>query len=165
MGERGSDVTAASATATVSAVVPADPDAVFAAVTDLARLPEWNARMTRAVELPARLVPGAEWVVEFEVYGRKWRSRSCLESVDAGERSFAYRTQTDDGNPSYAEWRWQVEPADGGSRVSVSWTLHPRTFWRRTLLARIRARQLARTEVPASLAALGDAGRARATTR
>jgi hypothetical protein len=67
---------------------------------------------------------------------------------------FAYRSGADDGNPSYAIWRWQVDPLEqGGSLVTVSWDLHPATFWRRALLARIRARQL-RREVPASIVAL-----------
>jgi hypothetical protein len=39
----------------------------------------------------------------------------------------------------------------------VPWELHPATFWRRVLLVRIRARQLARNEIPASLAALARA--------
>jgi len=141
--------------ASVAADLAADPDAVFASITDLARLPEWNDRMTRVVELPDRLEPGAEWVVEFKVFERKWRSRSRVERVGLGTRSFAYRTQTDDGNPSVSEWRWDVEPTAAGSRVTAAWNLHPATFWRRVLFVRIRARQLARSEVPASLAALG----------
>jgi hypothetical protein len=69
-------------------------------------------------------------------------------------RVFAYRSGTDDGNPSYAIWRWVVEDAsDGGSKVTVSWDLNPATFWRRLLLARVRARQL-RREVPASIDSL-----------
>lgn len=147
--------------ASVSVDLAADADAVFASITDLARLPKWNDRMTRVIELPDRLEPGAEWVVEFKVFERKWRSRSRVHSVDLGTRSFAYRTQTDDGNPSVSEWRWDVEPTAAGSRVTVAWNLHPATFWRRLLFARIRARQLARTEVPASLAALGRVAQTR----
>jgi hypothetical protein len=65
-----------------------------------------------------------------------------------------YRSATDDGNPSYAHWAWDVADDPGGSRVTVSWDVHPVTFWRRVLLARIRARQITRTEIPASLEAL-----------
>ena len=36
----------------------------------------------------------------------------------------------------------------------MTWTLNPQTFWRRVLLGRIRQRQLTKTEVPTSLAAL-----------
>lgn len=141
----------------VSGTVPEPPDEVFAVLTDLDRLPDWNAIMTRVVERPDSLEPGCEWVVEFKALGNTWRSRSRLEDHDAKERVLAYRSATDDGNPSYAVWRWAVTPGpDGGSVVTVSWDLNPKTFWRRLLLARIRARQL-RREVPASIDALASA--------
>jgi hypothetical protein len=41
--------------------------------------------------------------------------------------------------------------------VTVTWTLNPQTFWRRVLMGRMRQRQLTKTEVPTSLAALGAA--------
>jgi hypothetical protein len=50
-----------------------------------------------------------------------------------------------------------VRPAAHGCDVSVSWTLHPATFWRRVLLGRVRQRQLRHSEVPASLDALQGA--------
>lgn len=141
-------------TARAEAVIPAEPDAVFAALTSVDRLPEWNERMTSVVERPDALESGSEWVVEFRVLGRSWRSRSTLETLDRSTRRFMYRSRTDDGNPSYAEWEWTVAADPAGSRVQVSWSLHPVTFWRRMVLVRIRARQLARGELPASLAAL-----------
>lgn len=137
-----------------SAVLPSTPDAVFATLTDIARLPAWNAAMTTVVDQPDRLEVGADWVVEFRALGQRWRSRSTVEDLDVVARRFAYRSGTDDGNPSYARWVWDVAHDPAGSRVTVSWSLHPATFWRRILLARIRGRQLARTEIPASLAAL-----------
>ena len=140
-----------------SAVVPATADAVFGTLTDIARLPEWNGAMTSVIEQPDRLETGSEWVVEFHALGQTWRSRSVVEEIDRAGRRFVYRSGTDDGNPSYARWTWEVTDGGGGSRVSVTWELHPATFWRRVLLARIRARQLARTEIPASLAALASA--------
>ena len=140
-----------------SAIVEVHPDALFRTLTDIAALPTWNARMTHVVHQPVVLEPGAEWVVEFRVCGRRWRSRSTVEELDAAQRRFAYRSRTDDGNPSYGRWLWEVAEDPAGSRVSVTWDLHPVTFWRRALLARVRARQLGRTEVPASLAALAGA--------
>jgi hypothetical protein len=86
--------------------------------------------------------------------GSSWPSRSKVREYDPTTGVFAYRSCTDDGNPSYAMWRCSVKPAtEGGSRVTVSWDLNPATFWRRILLARIRAHQL-RREVPASIDAL-----------
>lgn len=141
----------------VSRVVTAAPDAVFATLTDIAGLPSWNAVMTSVIDLPAHVEVGAEWVVEFHALGQTWRSRSTVEELDVAGRRFAYRSRTDDGNPSWARWVWEVTRDPGGCRVTVSWELHPVTFWRRVLLARVRARQLARTEAPASLAALAAA--------
>ena len=45
--------------------------------------------------------------------------------------------------------------------MTVSWDLYPATFWRRVLLGRVRARQLARTELPASLTVLAQAAEGR----
>ena len=142
-----------------SAIVAADPDTVFATLTDIGRLPSWNQNMTSVIEQPPELEVGTEWVVEFHALGQTWRSRSTVEELDIASRRFAYRSRTDDGNPSYARWTWEVAVDPAGSRVSVTWDLHPATFWRRVLLGRIRARQLARTELPASLAALGSASK------
>ena len=148
-----------SAPAHASTIVPASADAVFRTLTDITRLPEWNDVMTSVIEKPDRLEVGAEWLVEFHALGQTWRSRSTVEEVDSDARRFAYRSRTDDGNPSYARWTWEVREHAGGSQVSVTWDLHPVTFWRRVLLVRIRSRQLARNEVPASLAALAAAAR------
>lgn len=136
-----------------TAVIQAPAGAVFDAITDIARLPEWNEIMTRVTDAPETLEPGSEWVVEFKAMGSSWLSRSRAEVVDRDGGRFAYRSMTHDGNPSYAIWTWELDGTGDSTRVTVSWDLHPATFWRRVLLARIRARQL-KKEIPASLAAL-----------
>jgi uncharacterized protein YndB with AHSA1/START domain len=75
-----------------SAIVPASPDAVFRTLTDIAGLPAWNARMTSVIDQPVALEVGAVWVVEFQVLGRSWRSRSTVEEIDVAGRRFAYRS-------------------------------------------------------------------------
>lgn len=137
--------------------IEADADAVFAQICDVVALARWNDAIVQVVELPPTWQPGAEWVVRMEVLGRSWDSRSRLVELDRQQRRFAYRSGTDDGNPSYAAWVWEVATAPGGSEVTVSAALHPQTFWRRLLLGRIRRRQLARRELPASLARLAAA--------
>lgn len=144
-------------TGQTTAVIEASPAAVFCKLTDLAGLPSWNAAMTKMCEVPEILEPGAEWVVEFHVLGRSWRSRSRCEIFDPDARRFVCRSGTDDGNPSHARWEWTVTPEGDASAVEVRWELHPVTFWRRVLLGRIRGRQLGRGEVPNSLSALGRA--------
>jgi len=148
-------------TTTRAAHVEAAPDDVFAALTRPADLPTWNRAIRRVVQAPTRLVEGDEWVVELHVLGRTWHSRSTVLSIDPSARTFAHRSRTDDGNPSWAEWRWSVtgDPS-GGSLVSVTFDLSPKTFWRRLLFAHVRRYQLASRELPRSLAALTAVSRA-----
>ena len=143
-----------------SAVVDADPDAVFSVLTDIDHLGEWNHIITRVLQRPTQMEPGAEWVVEMHAMGETWASRSHLEAIDVPARRLRYRSGTDDANPSFTRWDWQVDPHPGGALVSVSWDLNPKTFWRRHLIVHLRRRALAR-EVPTSLQALANAARRR----
>ena len=136
--------------------IDADPDVVFAAITDIARLPEWNAVMSRVVEIPDELVPGAEWMVELALLGSTVRSRARVLEIDPVARRFSHRSVSDDGNPSYTLWTWQVDDEGRGARVSVSWDQNPKTFARKLVVSRIRSRML-RNEVAASLDALAKA--------
>ena len=137
-------------TITASRELPVDADAVFATITDLERLSSWNRIMMGTLEIPAEVVPGAEWLVEFRALGQTWHSRSTVTEIDPNAHRFAYRSQTDDGNPSFASWAWQVTPTATGCVVTVTADLHPKTFWRRVLLVHVRRRQL-RTEMQDSV--------------
>ena len=139
---------------TATKVIAADPDDVFRLLAEPGRLPDWNRKIVRLVEAPEPLTTGSQWVVELSALGQSWLSRSTVVALDATKRRFAYRTQTDDGNPSYADWTWQVADAADGCTVTVTLGLHPVTFWRRVLLAKVRSRQLRRQELPESLDAL-----------
>ena len=143
-------------TGTVSEVVAAPAAEFFALACDLDRLPEWNEIIQAVVERPPAMTPDAEWVVELRAMGNRWRSRSRVLELDEAGRRFVYRSQTDDGNPSYALWSWGVDGDGAGSRVTVSWELHPKTFWRRVLLGRVRNHQL-RNEVRGSIRAAAQA--------
>jgi uncharacterized protein YndB with AHSA1/START domain len=134
--------------------IAADPGGVFSLITAPQRLPEWNHAIVAVVDAAERLEVGSKWVVTLTAMGKAWPSRSTVTELDHAARRFSYRSQTDDGNPSYADWSWEVNDAPGGCQVTVSYALHPGTFWRRTLLAKIRGGQLRRRELPASLAAL-----------
>lgn len=135
--------------------VPASPGVIFEAITDIGRLPEWNKVIRCVVERPDALSEGAEWVVTLKPPGMpEWSSRSKTLEHDPVHHRFRYRTSTEDGNPSWAIWEWQVERDGDGSKVTVTWELHPKTLARRVLFSRIRHRAL-RREVHESIAALG----------
>lgn len=140
--------------ASASRVLSAMPDEVFIRISEIHRLPDWNAAIATIVEQPGQLVVGAQWVVEMHALGQTWHSRSVAETIDPVGRVFAYRSVTDDGNPSYALWTWVVTDHEDGALVTVACELHPRTFWRRVLLVHVRSRQLAHTELTRSLATL-----------
>lgn len=135
-------------------VIAAAPALVFELITDIDRLPEWNAEVVKVVERSGTDV-GAEWVVGMHALHTRWNSRSRVVAIDAERGRFAYRSQSDDGNPSYADWRWEVVPHTTGARVAVAVEAHPRTFWRRVLLSRIRPSGLQKA-MDESLRALGS---------
>lgn len=145
-----------------SRVLEVSADDAFGTLTDIARLPEWNDAITAVLHRPDHLDVGAEWVVEMHALGQSWHSRSRVDVLDAAARCFSHRSVTDDGNPSYALWSWDVSEHPRGARVAVSAELHPRTFWRRVLLVHIRSRQLAH-ELDRSLAALEAAAKGTAS--
>ena len=111
-----------------SAHSSADRDALFAQITDLGRLPQWNRAITEVIVAPdAPLRSGSIWKVKVHAMGRSWVSRSEACVVDKAGGRFAYRSQSDDGNPSYAVWEWQLEPSAEGTRVTMSVDLEPLT--------------------------------------
>lgn len=129
---------------------------VFNRLTDPSRLPLWNRAITEAVEAPENLVVGSVWKVRLHVLGQSWISRSQVTILDPAGGIFGYRSQTDDGNPSYADWEWHVAAVQDVSTVTVSVELRPTTFWRKHVLVRIR-RPALRREMHDSLGALGAA--------
>src|SRR5919107_1430121 len=140
-------------TTTASVVIPETPDRVFALLTDLDQLPSWNTEITAVLQRPVQLVPGTEWVTQIQAAGMSWPSRTRLLELDGQRRRLTYRSVSDDGNPSFTIWTWEVTSHPAGARVSVAWDPVPRTFWRRHLVVHWRRRCLTR-QVPRSLHAL-----------
>lgn len=132
--------------------VEASPDDVFATITDVARLSDWNDRIQRVVEHPNRLEPDAQWVVGMKIMGQRFKSRSCVLAIDPAGRRFEHRSNPE-GDPDFAIWSWEVVPEGTGSRVTVTWDLNPVLWINRTFFVRVRLRQL-KKELAASLAAL-----------
>jgi hypothetical protein len=143
----------------VGGYIDAPPRTVVGTVSDIARLSEWNHAITEVLEQPDRLVPGSVWKVRMHAVGQTWVSRSTLSELDEAKGQLRYRSQSDDGNPSYADWDWSVTEEGTGSRVIVTVTLNPITFWRKHLLVYLRRAALLR-EMNASLVALSTTVRA-----
>ena len=133
--------------------VDASPGLVLTRLTDIGRLPEWNHAITEVLEQPTELIPGAVWKVRLHALGQSWISKSTLIELDQAQGLFRHRSQTDDGNRSYADWEWRVKTDGTGAEVTVAVELHPLTFWRKYLLVHIR-RPALRKEMRSSLTAL-----------
>jgi hypothetical protein len=138
--------------------IDAAPRSVFCRATDIARLPEWNLAITEVLEQPDHLLAGSVWKVRMRAFGQTWISRATLSERDEATGRFRYRSQSDDGNPSHADWDWSVTGQEPGSRVNVTVTLNPTTFWRKYLLVYLR-RPALRREMKASLVALSTTAR------
>lgn len=142
-------------TLTATAVIESAPDEVFHAITDIERLPDWNLEIPRVVQVPSVLAPGAGWIVEIHAMRTHWNSRSRVVELDAQRGVFAYRSQSDDGNPSYADWRWEVMGDGAVTRLQVKVEAHPQTFLRKHFISRVRRRSLERA-MRQSLASLRE---------
>jgi hypothetical protein len=146
-----------------STTVAAEPRVVFDMITRLERLPEWNPAIEEVIEQPHSLTLGASWTVEMHPAKlMRWKSVSTLHELDTNTRRFAYKTVNADGNPSYTLWCWDVTPDRAAAKVSVRWDVYLRTLDRRLLAGPIRRRQL-RREVSASLQAIANLSRGRAS--
>jgi uncharacterized protein YndB with AHSA1/START domain len=139
-------------------LISASPEKIFGLVTDPWRLPSWNRAITEVVEAPEQLGLGSEWKIRLHALSQSWVSKSQVSAIDPVAKRFSYRSQTDDGNPSYADWEWHVESDPKGSCVTVTVQLHPTTFWRKHFLVKIR-RPALRKEMQDSLNALNQAAR------
>lgn len=138
----------------VSRHIATPPDIVFELITDPGRLPQWNGRIRQVLERPATLEVGSQWVVEMNVMGTRFPSRSTVLELDRARGRFAHRSKRDDANPSHTVWTWEVASEGTGSRVTLAWDLRGLTLGRRLLAIPIRSRQIP-TEAATSLAALG----------
>ena len=139
----------------VTALVDVPATRVFDLITNVDRLPEWNAAISEVIERRETLIEGAEWLVVMDVpLLPNWKSRSTVRHIDGENLRFVYASTSEDRNPSYVDWFWEVTDRGGRSEVTVRWHGYPLTFFRQRLAAPMRRRQLSK-EVSASLAALG----------
>ncbi|TFV87717.1 SRPBCC family protein [Blastococcus sp. CT_GayMR20] len=107
----------------VSTVVGADPAAVYALVSDVTRTPRFSPEVTSArwLDGATRAAVGARFeAVNTAGNGRSWRNRPVVTVADPG-REFAFaRTEPFAGT---IVWRYRLEPVQGGTRVTESYTV------------------------------------------
>ncbi|HLM07121.1 MAG TPA: SRPBCC family protein [Blastococcus sp.] len=107
----------------VSAVLAARPEDVYALVADVTRTPQFSPEVTSVRWLDGATGPavGARFEsVNTAVNGRTWKNRPVITVVEPG-REFAFtRTEPFAGTIT---WRYRLEPVQGGTRVTESYTV------------------------------------------
>jgi hypothetical protein len=117
-----SDVASAQADVTINA----DPATVYRLLTDLSTLAALAAE-TYAMKWRkgGAAVPGAVFKGHNRNGSRKWTTMCTVTDADAG-RTFAFDVRTA-GIVPVARWRYDIEPVDGGCKVTErTWDRRPR---------------------------------------
>jgi uncharacterized protein YndB with AHSA1/START domain len=94
------------------AIVDASPERVWDLLTDFSRMPEWSPELVRMVPLKPGGLRVGQWYLG--INRRKavvWPTRSVVAALEPGRR-LAWDTKS-----SGAQWIWELEPAEGGTRV------------------------------------------------
>jgi uncharacterized protein YndB with AHSA1/START domain len=102
---------------TVSAVIPAPPEQVYALLSDITRMGEWSPETTNAEWLDG--ASNAEVGVRFKGRNRigsvKWSTKPVITEATPGH-AFAFKVPGRFG----ARWRYDLAPSDGGTLVTES---------------------------------------------
>lgn len=106
-------------TASSSIEIAASPSLVYEVVSDVAGLPKWAEEADRCSWLSGadRAVVGAKFRGRNRHKNRRWVTTCVVTDAEQGKR-FAFRVHVA-GVPS-ATWRYDIEPTDGGCRVTES---------------------------------------------
>lgn len=104
----------------VTTVVAAPPADVYAVIADVTRTPELSPEILRCAWLDGATGPavGARFVARNKAGRMTWNNRPVVVAAEPG-REFAFaRTEAFAGT---VEWRYRLEPVDGGTRVTESY--------------------------------------------
>ena len=115
-------------TGSVELVVPADPDAVYAVISDVTRIGERSPECHAAAWLPG--APAGSVGAVFRGSNRvgwaaRWSRRCEVIAAERG-RSFAFRTLPERWDVSRRDstiWRYDLHAVDGGTRVVHSYEI------------------------------------------
>jgi Polyketide cyclase / dehydrase and lipid transport len=87
---------------------------VWSTLTDLRRMPQWSPELVRMVPLKRGGLREGQWYLGINRRGVVvWPTRSVVSALDPGQ-TLAWDTKS-----SGARWIYEVQPVDGGSRVSL----------------------------------------------
>ncbi|MGH9360941.1 MAG: SRPBCC family protein [Thermoanaerobaculia bacterium] len=108
--------------------VDAAPPEAFAFVADRGHAPEWVPNLTRVWDLePREPQVGQRWKWEYELLGMSFEGEGEMTELEPGRRC-RFRTK----GLLASTWTYTVEPADGGSEVTVAVDYElPDTLWGR----------------------------------
>ena len=99
-----------------SIVVAAPPEVVYDLVSDVTRTGEWSPQCRECWWLDGGTgAVGDVFGGRQETPGRTWETRSTVEQADR-PRSFAWSV-----NDRKVFWRYDLEPVEGGTRLTESW--------------------------------------------
>jgi hypothetical protein len=141
-----------------SIVVAASAEAVYDVVSDVTRTGEWSPQCRECWWLDGGSgAVGDEFGGRQETPERTWETRSRVEEADR-PRAFAWSV-----NDRKVLWRYDLEPVEGGTRLTESWefTDAGQQFMAEKYGADAQReidtrREAARTGIPATLAAIGQ---------
>ncbi|TQK28850.1 SRPBCC family protein [Arthrobacter sp. SLBN-53] len=93
--------------------IDAPPAKVWALISDLSRMPEWSPQ-TRKMKLLGGMRVGAKTVNVNRRGLQAWPTTSTITAIEP-ERKLAFRVDLNG-----TEWSYELEPIDGGTRVTES---------------------------------------------
>lgn len=96
----------------MEAIVEASPEQVWDRLTDISQLPQWSPELVKMVPLKRGGLRVGQWYLG--INRRKaviWPTRSVVAAVDTGRR-LVWDTKS-----SGAQWIWELEPIEEGTRV------------------------------------------------
>ena len=107
-------------TVVVTEEIAAPAERVWAMISDLPRMGEWSpenegATWLGGVTAPA---PGARFRGTNRNGAKRWRTTGRIVECEPGRR-LAFKVSA--GGLSVSEWRYALEPTEGGCRVTETW--------------------------------------------
>lgn len=118
-----------------STVIDASAEQIYDMVADLPRMGEWSPECAAVEWIDGATGPavGARFVGHNRTGPRgiiKWSRRGTVLAAERG-RELAFATE--EGGVEGTIWRYRLEPVDGGTRVTESYTVEKIPVWARIM--------------------------------